>query len=260
MTKHKNNFFVFFAVMVSVAIILFVSCTSSINGAFNAGNKLEISLNGAFLPRITALIKKLSESGSDVLIDAKRINKSLSAISGIENVDFKNSGGRIIGKFTINNADRFFSINVAAAANGANNTKTANGVNGAGAPRQIVTRTISGNSTHYKIYLDKELGGALVSTLLPELQAYLSAIAAPIATGETLGKDEYLDTVKDIYGVPLSQEIAGSTITVKLSFPSKVKSAAGKNITSSGNSVTINMPLVDILVLDKDLNYDIYVG
>jgi len=260
MTNHKNAFFVVFVarfVLMSLSIAMFASCTSSINGVFNVGGKLEISLNCAFLPRITMLIKKLSESNTDVLIDAKHINDSLSAISGIGNVDFKNSGSRIIGKFTIDNIDRFISINAA------DNTKTANDANAANSTnvqRQFITRTISGSSTYYKIYLNRELGGGLVGTLLPELRAYLSAIAAPIATGETLDKDEYLDTVKDIYGVPLSQEIAGSMITIKLTFPSKVKSAAGKNITSSGSSVTINMPLVDILVLDNDISYDIYVA
>jgi len=223
----------------AVFILLTASCSAGISGVFNTEGGVSLKVSGEFKPKISVLIKKLASNNTDVLINAKRINDSLNSVPEVKNADFRNAGaGGIRGSFEIGKTEQFLKSN-------------------APSGRQFITTTRNGGVTHISIYLDRKSASVLVGTLLPELQAYLSAIAAPVATGEELGKAEYLDTVKSIYGAPLAEEIGASQITLALSFPGRIKSASGKNITVSGSTAVIQIPLPDLLVMDSDLIYEI---
>jgi hypothetical protein len=76
---------------------------------------------------------------------------------------------------------------------------------------------------------------------------------APVATGERLTKSDYLNLVASVYGRPLADEIAAAKISVDLTMPGPVTSAAGGYYT--GAKAHFDIPLVDFLVLNPPLRY-----
>jgi hypothetical protein len=78
---------------------------------------------------------------------------------------------------------------------------------------------------------------------------------APAATGEPLSKVEYLDLVGSFYGKALADEIAAARITISIGFPGTVSSVKGGSF--SGTQARFNIPLVDLLVLENPLEYEV---
>jgi hypothetical protein len=78
---------------------------------------------------------------------------------------------------------------------------------------------------------------------------------APVALGEYMAAGEYLSLVAMIYGRPLADEIAAARIRASIEFPRAVTSITGG--TSAGRRAEFDIPLLDILVLEKPLRYEI---
>jgi hypothetical protein len=94
-----------------------------------------------------------------------------------------------------------------------------------------------------------------LSGLSPDIASYLEALMAPIATGEELGKAEYLRLVTSIYNRAISDEIALSRIRAAIDFPGPITNVRGGNF--SGRRAEFDIPLLDILVLDTPLSYEV---
>jgi hypothetical protein len=91
--------------------------------------------------------------------------------------------------------------------------------------------------------------------LSPEVNQYLSALLAPVATGEVISKAEYLSLVAAIYGKPIADEIAASSIRVVLEFPGTITGIRGG--AAKGPKAEFTIPLPDLLVLEQPLSYEI---
>jgi len=91
--------------------------------------------------------------------------------------------------------------------------------------------------------------------LSPEVEEYLSALMAPAVLGETSTKKEYLDLLASIYGRPLANETEAALIKLNVEFPRNVSSVQGG--IARGRQAEFNVPLVDILVLESPLRYEV---
>jgi hypothetical protein len=95
----------------------------------------------------------------------------------------------------------------------------------------------------------------MLAFISPDIVAYLKALMGPLATGEAMSKQEYLELIASIYGSGIADEIKGAFLHINIDFPGPVQSVKGG--TFSGKRVEFAIPLVDILVLEKPLSYEV---
>jgi hypothetical protein len=106
------------------------------------------------------------------------------------------------------------------------------------------------------ITLDRDSGPELLALISPDVADYLSALMAPIATGEALSKDEYLELAASLYGRALADEIRGAFIRASVRFPGPVSAVRGG--TWSGRQAEFTVSLTDLLVLETPLVYEVW--
>jgi hypothetical protein len=95
----------------------------------------------------------------------------------------------------------------------------------------------------------------MLAYISPDIVAYLSALMAPLATGEAMTKKEYLALIASIYGSGIADEIAAAFFNATIDLPGPVQSVKGG--TFSGKRAEFAIPLVDLLVLEKPLTYEV---
>jgi hypothetical protein len=103
--------------------------------------------------------------------------------------------------------------------------------------------------------LTRDNGQNFLSLVSPELVEYLSALMAPVATGEALGEREYLEIVASVYGKALAAEIENAEFLLSVSFPGPVNKISGG--ISTGSRASFSIPLIKLLVLDEPLIYEV---
>jgi hypothetical protein len=106
-----------------------------------------------------------------------------------------------------------------------------------------------------RIFINRNNGPVILAILSVEIAAYLNALMSPLATGEEMTKTEYLALVSSIYSKAISDEIAASRVRASIDFPGLVTSAKGG--TFSGKRVEFDIPLLDLLVLETPLIYEV---
>ena len=184
-----------------------------------------------------ALIRSFRSFGgveSGPLLDSAALNRSLQAASGISSSALRNSGQeKVEGTIGISRISDLLNAEA----------------------NRFVQYEASGSSGKLAIHLDRNIAPKILLQVYPEAVDYLSALMAPAATGEALSKAEYLLLVESVYGKALSAEIAASRVTAAITMPGTVKSVKGG--TSSGREARFDIPLTDLLVLEKPLDYEI---
>jgi hypothetical protein len=195
---------------------------------------------------MTALIRTLSRGlggaapGGHV-IDGPAIARSLAEAPGVSSAALENTGPAAVrGTVRIVNLDKFLAV-----------------------PGMIPGGAPAGNSLLLKydpagtllIRLDRETGPLVLSLLSEEVNAYLSALLAPVATGESVTRAEYLDLVATIYGRPIADEIASAVVQISLEAPRTISSIRGGSAQGRQAQFTISLP--DLLVLEQPLDYEI---
>jgi len=186
-----------------------------------------------------ALVRSLGSLGggqSASLLDAAAFNRSLQTAPGVATAALRNSSQeKIEGTVGISRIGDLLN---------------------AGADRFVRYEAPSGTSPgRLGVRLDRGSAPRLLAQIAPETVDYLSALMAPAATGEALSKEEYLALVESVYGKALALEIAASRVTAAITMPNTVKSVKGG--TSSGREARFNIPLADLLVLERPLDYEI---
>jgi hypothetical protein len=107
----------------------------------------------------------------------------------------------------------------------------------------------------FSVNLSLASGPWVIGLISPEFGAYLNTLGAPIATGEVMTKAEYLTFVTSIYGKDIADEIAASSIRASVNFPGVIQRVKGGTFT--GRKAEFEIPLLDILVLEKPLSYEV---
>ena len=109
--------------------------------------------------------------------------------------------------------------------------------------------------------MNKTTGKLLLSNISQDLVDYISSLMAPVATGENISSAEYLELVTSVYGENIAKEIGAARITIEIDAPAVIFNVEGG--TFKKRRASFDIPLLDILVLEKPLVYKIewhYVG
>ena len=219
-------------------IVFFPSCSGKITAQLVQNGSGTVQLQAGLEPNMTALIRSFISAGgssqSGPLLDAAALNRSLQSASGISSAALRNSGQeKVEGTIGISQIRDFLN---------------------AGANR-FVQYEAGASAGRLAIHLDRNMSPGLLKQIYPEAVDYLSALMAPAATGEALSKADYLMLVESVYGKPMANEIAASRVTANITMPGTVKSVKGG--TYSGREARFNIALVDLLVLEQPLDYEI---
>ena len=228
---------------------VFTSCTARINGALLRDGQADLNVYAALEPRMTMLIGGLAAAAGSLqpgapILNGPSISASMSAAPGIASVSFKNVTPAVIeGPVKILHVGDFLKIGGLA---GEKQDSQSPGF------IKFEQNPAGGRCT---INLNRDSGPEILNLISPEVGVYLSALMAPIATGETLTKADYLMLVSSVYGRGISDEIAKAAILAYIDFPGSVSSVKGG--TFSGRRAEFNVPLVDLLVLETPLSYEV---
>jgi hypothetical protein len=247
----NKAFPVFFALLLPL-----VSCTARINGTLQGDGQADLKIYVALEPRMTALIGGLAAASGAVqtsapILDGPAIAASMAKAPGVASASFKNTTPTAIeGPVKISRIGDFLAPGLAASAA----LDTARGGKGSGfiTFEQGVPPRTGGRCT---INLSLESGPEILTFISPDMVDYLSALMAPLATGEALSKTEYLTLVASVYGRGIADEISKAFFRAEIDFPGPVQSVTGG--TFSGRKAEFAIPLLDILVLEKPLSYEV---
>jgi len=234
-----NRFFVSKTafLVLGLSAVFFSSCAARITGSMTVNGSAALSVNVSLEPRMTSLIRRLSavegaEGGN--ILDASAISASMSKAPGITSAAFRNTTPAAIdGSVQIAGINDFLSGTINSFIN-------------------YKQESAGGRCT---ININRETGPALLALLSPDIIMYMEALMAPIVTGEDLSKAEYLREVTNFYNKPVSDEIAGSVIRASIDFPGIITNVKGG--TFSGRRADFNIPLLDILVLETPVIYEV---
>jgi len=226
--------------IVAFVLILSSSCTTSINTIIYDGGSADLDMDTSLLPRTIALINSLrSFAGEDTgspILDASSIALSLSMSMGVGSISLGNTDNASLeGRISISDIGNFLA--------------------GEGEQR-LITYTIESNNSSIAVNLSMANAPQIISMLSPDVEEYLIAFMAPCVTGEIYTKDEYLGLLSMVYGNALAAEIANAAININIILPGTIKSAIGGIY--SGNRIAFNIPLVDLMVLEDALIYEIH--
>ncbi|MCL2382413.1 MAG: hypothetical protein FWC64_12645 [Treponema sp.] len=238
MTALKKITFALFVPLFAV----FASCATMIDGEVRSGGAADIAVDASLEPRTIALIHSLrgfmGGPADAPILDGAAISQSMADAPGVLAVSLVNSSPTALsGTVSVSNVGDFL---LAGDAEG-----------------QFITFTEgqAAGTSSIVVNLDRTSAPALIARLTPELGGYLSALMAPVVLGETMTRQEYLSLVAMIYGQPLADEIAAASIRASVQFPRPVTAIQGG--TAAGNRAQFDVPLVDLLVLEHPLRYEV---
>ena len=217
-----------------------MSCTARISGSLQGDGQANLNVTATLEPRMTALIRGFANAGganaNSPVLDGPAISASMSAAPGIASVMLRNrTPSSIEGPVSISRISDFLRHGTAAGFISFQQE---------GATAGRVTVNINRNS-----------GPHILAMISEEISDYLSALMAPIATGEVLTKTEYLSLVTSVYNKGIADEISAATINASIDFPAQVRSVRGG--TFSGRRANFEIPLLDLLVLQTPLSYEV---
>jgi hypothetical protein len=222
-----------------VLLALFASCSASIAGRLEQDSSGSLTLKAALEPKTAAAIRSLialQGKTSAPVLDSQAINRSLRAAPGVKSASFKNTASDAVeGTVAISGIGGFLALNRQGS--------------------RFVTYEPSGSGSRLGINLDRESAPEIIGLVSRDAVDYLSVLMAPAVTGEKLSKAEYTELVRSVYGGGIADEIATARISVSVVLPAPVKSIKGG--TASSREARFNAALLDILVLEQPLNYEI---
>jgi len=215
-------------------VLTLVSCAARIESSLAADGSAAVNVSMSLEPRMASLIRSFSRAGGQTtgpVLDAPAITQSMSRAPGVASVNFRNtSDSALEGQVRISHINNFLSANGFSFINFQQNG------------RCVINININN-------------GPVICSLLSQEITGYLEALMAPIATGERLTKSQYLDEVAMFYNRAVSDEIAGSRIIVSIDFPGVITNVRGG--TYSGRRANFDIALLDLLVLETPLTYEV---
>jgi hypothetical protein len=190
-------------------------------------------------PRITALIRSFSAATNrtdDLIFDGPAIARAMSTAPGIVSVLLRNTAPAAIeGTIQISELNEFLAA--------------------AEISQGVRRRFIAFEQGICEIYINRENGPVILGLLSPDITDYLNALMAPIATGENMSKTEYLELVSSFYNRTISDEIAGSRVRASIDFPGTITNVKGG--TFSGRRAEFNIPLLDLMVLETPMVFEV---
>ena len=226
-------------------MIVFASCSAQINGSLMASGQAELYISASLEPKMTSLLSRLADFSGTAkpeasFLDGPAISASFAKSPGITSVLLKNiSKNAIEGPVIISRIQDLL-----------NDETDGNKL------KKFVDFVQQSPSApgRCSINIDLDSGPALLALISPDISDYLSALMAPIATGERLSKSEYLLLTASVYGKNIADEINGSAVKFAVEFPGQVQRVSRGSF--SGKKAECSIPLLEILVLEQPFNYE----
>ncbi|WP_304226101.1 hypothetical protein [Gracilinema caldarium] len=223
------------AIVLIAALFSFVSCSFSMTATLRSDQQIEVSYSGAIKPKMAELLKGFnSASGAknSLLISAASVSASLQKISELSRISVKETDAQALaGSLWITDPEklsrRFSFISQKL-----------------GSGESVLTFTVS-----------RESAPQLLSLFTQDVRDYLDALMAPVLSGEKLTNAEYLALVTSVYGKTIAQEIESSRLALDIQVPGKITKVIGG--TAAESRASFSIPLLDLLVLQKTLNYQV---
>jgi hypothetical protein len=219
-----------------LAVLSLFSCASQINGSVFRDSSAVFMTDMALQPRMTAMIRALSAASGrtdGTIVNGAAISLSMSESPGIESVALVNtSPSSVKGAIGFSNINDFLVS-----------------VDG----RKFID--FDQAAKRCQINMNFENGPEILTLFSPDVIEYLNALMAPVVTGEKMSKLEYLNLITMFYSRAIRDEIEGSSIRAVVDFPGDITEVKGG--TFSGRSASFNIPLVDLLVLDTPISYEV---
>jgi len=226
-------------ITLSFLLLTLLSCAARIDGSLKADGSATLNLNMSLERGIASLIQRMFAAGGQQgpALDGPAIARSMATAPGITSATLRNTSPTAIeGQIQISQINHFRST-------------TSGG-------EFITFNQRIGGGGRFIVNIDRENGAEILDMLSPEIADYLSVLMAPIATGEEMDKNEYLELVTSLYSKTISDEIASSRIRASIEFPGTISSVKGG--TFSERRAAFVIPLIDLLVLEKPLVYEVY--
>jgi len=223
-----------------------MSCASRIDGSLAADGSAVMNVSVTLEPRMATLIRSLSAAGGrtdGLVLDGAAISLSMSRAPGVASAVLRNvSPVSIEGQVRISRINEFLTPAYATSQQRAQGNF-------------ITFEQRAGGGGRSTININRQNGPVLLELLSPEISDYLHALMAPLATGEQMSRGEYLDLVTVFYSKAVSDEIAQSRIHASIEFPGNITTIRGGNF--SGRRAVFDIPLLDLLVAENPLIYEI---
>jgi len=237
--------------------LFFASCTAQVSGSLEGDGQANLYVYAALEPRMTALIAGLAIASGMVqpgspsgapngapILNGPAIAASMSAAPGVASVSFKNiAPAAIEGPVQISRVSDFLARG-----------KTGGKTQVSKSPNFVIFQQGKAGG-RCVVTLNRDSGPEILGLISPEVGEYLAALMAPLATGEVVTKAEYLTLVGSVYGKGIADEISQAYVRTFIDFPGTVQSVRGG--TFSGRRAEFAIPLLDLLVLEKPLIYDV---
>ena len=246
MKQTSSRFVPVFFVTAALSVAVFSACSGRIDGTIKADGSADLIVEASLEPRISALIRSLSAmgSGGGLVIDGQAISRIMATAPGVASVTLRNTNdAALAGTIAISHIDTFLELPTTLPVRPPLNIPTA----------RFIQYDPAGSLV---ISVDRRSGPHLLALLSEEVNDYLSALMAPVSTGESLSRSEYLNLVTSIYGRPVADEIAAARILVVLEFPRAITEIKGG--TYQGRRAQFSISLPDLLVLERPLVYEVY--
>lgn len=221
------------------------SCSVRLDGTLRSGGQADLNIRAALEPKTADLIRSLAAlmggAPGGRIIDGPALARSLAAAPGVTSVTLNNTSPTAVeGSIVISRLDQFLAI-----AGDSN--------------RRFITwqETGDGGTTggSIKIAIDHDSAPGILALISPDIIGYLEALMAPAATGDRMTRAEYLSLAGSFYGKTVADEIAAARIHLSLDFPRPIKQISGG--TATGTRAVFDLPLVDFLVLETPLVYEV---
>jgi len=232
-------------ILICLCFALFISCEARIDGSLAADGSASLTVNMSLYTRMAALIQNLFNAAGQQgnVLDSSSVARSMSSAPGIASVTLRNtSPAAISGQVQISQIGDFLSA--AAASNEA-----------ARGERGFITFERRGTGGRCGINIDRNNGETILALLSPQITDYLNALMAPVVTKEEISKEEYLELITAFYNRNITDEISRSNIRASIDFPGNVTGSAGG--TFSGRRAVFTIPLLDLLVLETPIRYEV---
>ncbi len=234
------------ALALSLLLAFFTSCSARIDITLLADGAAHSTVDVAFEDHFMRVLANLSGVSDEVIIDPQAINKALAQAPGISSSALvSESGAQLLGQVRAHDFNALF------AHTGSERLR------GLDAPASVEWCGVAKDkrrSGSVVFSLDRDNAPIFVSTLSPDIVDYLTALMAPLATGEEMDQIEYLDSIEALYGPGVAKEIREGSLTLSFSVPGKIAKASRGSY--SGNKLIWELPLLDVLVLEAPLSLD----
>jgi hypothetical protein len=231
-----------FLTVTAAFLLAFSSCASRINGSLMTDGQADLGINAELKPNMSALIGRFAALSRTTkpgapLLDGPSLAASMSQAPGIASVSFANkTPSSIEGPVKISRINDFLSSGKA------------------GGFISFEQKNSAGEG-YCAVNFNLASGPWILNLISPEISMYLNALMAPIATGEAMTRADYLALVGSVYGRGIADEISSSSIRASVNFPGAIQRIKGGTFT--GSKADFEVPLLDILVLETPLNYEV---